>query len=186
MYLKGSLCVLALVWLATPPAQAATELNGVIGRELIGQDVIPTEYHGLWGREGNCAELQQPFFMNAVFVTKKSLALDKRTCPINTALAEGDEFEAAFNCITVGEDTLQTLPIRLTLREAKLYVKVGEEREDFRVVLDSTPAGTTYDGNPTDLAAGWPNYSRPCCHAGALTTRGMTTSTALPTCNRTC
>lgn len=130
MYLKGSLCVLALVWLATPPAQAATELNGVVGRELIGQDVIPTEYHGLWGREGNCAELQQPFFMNAVFVTKKSLALDKRTCPINTALAEGDEFEAAFNCITVGEDTLQTLPIRLTLREAKLYVKVGEERED--------------------------------------------------------
>jgi len=130
MYLKGSLCVLALVWLATPPAQAATELNGDVGRELIGQDEIPTEYHGLWGREGNCAELQQPFFMNAVFVTKKSMAFDKRTCPINTALAEGDEFKAVFNCITVGEDTLQTLPIRLTLREARLYVKVGEERED--------------------------------------------------------
>jgi hypothetical protein len=48
-------------------------------------------------------------------------------------------------------------------KEAWITVRVrtdnlGEEREDFRVVLDGTPAGTTYDGNPNDAAAGWPYY----------------------------
>jgi len=130
MYFRKALSTLALVWLFAAFAQAATELKGVIGKELVGQDAVPPEYHGLWGKDGNCRELEQPFFMHAVFVTKKAIAFDKQSCPINASLEDGGAFKAAFNCITVGENKLQTLPVRLVLRDAKLYVTVGDEPED--------------------------------------------------------
>ncbi len=130
MYFRKALSALAFVWLFAACAQAATELKGVIGKELVGQDAVPPEYRGLWGKDGNCSELEQPFFMNAIFVTKKTIAFDKQSCPINATLEDGDAFKAAFNCITVGEDKLQTLPVRLALRDAKLYVAVGNGRED--------------------------------------------------------
>jgi len=114
--------------------------QGSLGKELVGQDAVPPEYHGLWGKNGNCCELEQPFFMSAVFVTKKAIAFDKQSYPINATLEDGDAFKAAFNSVTVGEDKLQTLPARLALRDASFMwqlvtnVRIGLTSTAMRLV----------------------------------------------------
>ena len=110
--------------------------------ELIGPGEVPKRYFALWTTDGSCDEQGRPFFLNGMLINRKGIGVEKMSCPISEVLSDNgqDTFEARFNCINVGENSMQPRPIRLRLANDQLYFRIddGPEQGPYR---DCGPEG---------------------------------------------
>ena len=104
--------------------------------ELIGPGEVPKRYFALWTADGRCDKQGRPFFLNGMFISRKGVGFEKTSCPISEVLSDNgqDTLEARFNCINVGENSMQPRPIRLRLANDQLYFRIddGPEQGSYR------------------------------------------------------
>ena len=104
--------------------------------ELIGPGEVPKRYFALWTVDGSCENQGAPFFLNGMLINRKAIGVEKMSCPISEVLSDNgqDTFEARFNCINVGENSMQPRPIRLRLANDQLYFRIdgGPEQGPYR------------------------------------------------------
>jgi hypothetical protein len=105
-------------------------------RNLIGPGEVPKRYFALWTVDGSCENQGAPFFLNGMFISRKVIGVEKMSCPISEVLSDNgqDTFEARFNCINVGQNSMQPRPIRLRLANDQLYFRIddGPEQGPYR------------------------------------------------------